>query len=245
MIPKSDDFNNPKNYHCISLLNCLTMIFTKIMNNKLKAWSEDKEVIQRFQSSFRNKCSCTDNLFVLNAIIQTKISLLTHKLFVAFFDFKRAFDFVDHSLLYNKLSSFGVSSKFIRILCSLYDAAHLKIKAVDKLTDPVDVNKGVLQGETMSPTLFDLFLADLENFLRRHGARGVSVDGTHKILVLTYADDLILFSDTPYDMNVILRVLKMYCDENLLIVNTKKTKVMIFHRGVITVLFQRGYLSDM
>ena len=88
-------------------------------------------------------------------------------------------------------------------------------------------------------TLFALFLADLEKFLLYNGARGVSIDDRHEVLVLAYADDLILLSDTPFGLNQTLRLLTNYCDTNRLIVNTKKTTVMIFHRGVITDLKKR------
>ena len=67
----------------------------------------------------------------------------------------------------------------------------------------------------------------------------MSIDNKHEIIILAYADDLILLSDTPYGMNELLRLLKDYCEANRLILNTKKTKVMIFHRGSIRKLREK------
>ena len=52
MLPKAGDPNNFNNFPCIALLNCLTKVFTVIMNNRLKKWAEQEHVIPEFQSGF-------------------------------------------------------------------------------------------------------------------------------------------------------------------------------------------------
>ena len=45
-----------------------------------------------------------------------------------------------------------------------------------------------------SPLLFILFLTDLESFLRSKSFRGVSLNSREDVLMLFYADDLIIFA---------------------------------------------------
>ena len=49
--------------------------------------------------------------------------------------------------------------------------------------------------------------------------------------MLLYADDIIIFSETADGLQRGLDILKDYCDKWRLIVNTNKTKVMIFRKG--------------
>ena len=99
--------------------------------------------------------------------------------------------------MWNKLYQNGLSVKIIKTIKSLYDQAQTCIKTS---TPRVDITQGVLQGESLSPTLFSLLLADLKDFLRRHGCRGISLNHLIEICIIAYADDLILLSDSPIEL---------------------------------------------
>ena len=58
-------------------------------------------------------------------------------------------------------------------------------------------------GESLSPTLFSLLLSDLEVFLRERGCRGISVNHRTDIMILAYADDLVIFAESPH---VLMRI---------------------------------------
>lgn len=74
-----------------------------------------------------------------------------------FVDFKSRLPSVSHSLIWSKLSTKEVSTKFINILRSFYKNASAAIEAREGLTDLVMVSLGVLQGEVLSPQLFSNF----------------------------------------------------------------------------------------
>ena len=48
---------------------------------------------------------------------------------------------------------------------------------------------------------------------------------------LMYADDTVLFSDTPEGLQNLLNSLQLYCNKWKLSVNIDKTKIVIFRRG--------------
>ena len=116
-----------------------------------------------------------------------------------FVDFRKAFDSVDHGKLFPKLHDIGISSKLINILYSFYSKAVACIRAGNERTEAIRICMGVLQGEILSPTLFSLFLHDIECYLREQGCRGLSLNSLIDILLLAYADDIVLLADTPVE----------------------------------------------
>ena len=83
----------------------------------------------------------------------------------------------------------------------------------------------------MSPLLFALFLSDLELFLKSKGLRGVSVSHLSEILLLAFADDIVILADSYIAMKNVTKYLFEYCVINKLIVNVKKTKIILFQKG--------------
>lgn len=89
----------------------------------------------------------------------------------------------------------------------------------------------MLQGDILSPLLFAIFLADLEDFLKARGIRGVLLARLIRIILLVYADDIVLLALAWHEMKQIIWVIREYCEINLLTLNAKKTNVLVFIKG--------------
>lgn len=189
------------------------------------------EVSQELAMKFRRRRGCLDNLFSLQALIQIHLRHPRSAVYAAFVDFKSAFPSVSHSLLWRKLYSCGLSTKFIKVLKSFYDQASAAIKTGQDLTDFVKVTRRVLQEAVMSPQLFSIFTSDVEKFLKSKGCRDLAINNLIEVLVFAYADDIVLLSDTPLELSKKLEALRLYCLCNDLTVNVNKTKIVIFRRN--------------
>lgn len=231
MIYKKGEKSNPENYRPIALVNTIAKIFTQILAGRLNEWVEDNGFLPEWQAGFRNNRSCIDNIFALNATIQSRLHRSGGKLFVLFIDFRGAFPSVTHSLLWDKLSKMGLGNKFINILIDLYSKAEIAVKGSSGISEYTRVTLGVLQGEVLSPLLFSCFIADFEEFLRAEGIRGVSVNHLTEIVLYAYADDIAIPADTCVEMRKIIKALKKYCVLKKLEINVKKTQMIIFRKG--------------
>lgn len=215
----------------IALINAIVKIFTFILNFHISLFCESFHILPESQSGFRKKQGCIDNIFILNAVTQIQLSKPKQKLFVPFVDFSKAFDSVVFDILWKKLYSVGISSKMIRILWALYSNAHTCIKTCTGCTPPVEITRGVLQGDVLSPLLFTLLLADLDDFLRDNNCKGISNNHYSQINVLAYADDLTLLAGCRSDMWKTIKCLEKYCENIHLKINIAKTKMLITQKN--------------
>ena len=142
---------------------------------------------------------------------------------------------------------------------NIYAKAKSCVKSSANISRSFPSTIGVRQGENLSPLLFALFLNDFEYSLsRRNGDnsyRGLpfiselyeqqirndcdagiyDVDVFFRLYCLLYADDTIILAESPEELQTALNSLHAYCIKWKLTVNVKKTKVIIFSRGVVRI----------
>lgn len=231
MIYKKGDRLNPANYRSIALVNASAKEFTQVICNRLTQWTIRSNLFSPYQSGFIAGRSCLDNIFVLNTLTQLKVKQVGGKVYSVMVDFKRAFDSVPHDLLWLHLFKMGVSAKILRILSAFYSNAKMTANIKGNKTDTFEITEGVLQGEILSPLLFILYISDIDEFFRSKGHDGIRLNNELDVIVLLYADDLIIFAHSPLDLKRKLATLEEYCLVKGLCVNESKTKVMIFKKG--------------
>ena len=152
------------------------------------------------------------------------------KLYCAFFDFTKAFDYVVRDNLRYKLVKLGLRGKILNILKSTYSSVKSRVKFDNKLGGEFCCNLGVRQGECLSPLLFSLYLNDIEETFVNSGLEGIDID-MFKMFMLLYADDIVIFANSAEELQQSLDVLLNYCNRWKLTVNVSKTKVMVFRKG--------------
>ena len=226
---KKGEIDNPGNYRIISLLCCGLKLLTSILAARLEVWSELHRKLPETQAGFRKRRSCLDNLSILAFLSQMALAC-KRKLYIILVDQRKAFDQICQWKLWERLNNLGVSYKMIQVLRSIYNGMSMWIRDVEHMQG-VEVTRGVLQGESISPLLFILFTSTMETFFRERGAEGVRFGGGPEVLSLEFADDQILFCESPRDVNRKLEILAEFCGKNELQVNEDKTKILCFHKG--------------
>jgi hypothetical protein len=226
VLHKKGDPSVPSNYRIIALINTIVKILTRILEIRLSKWAEDSSILPEGQCGFRKGRGCIDNIFVLYSVLFQQVEMRHKTVYALFVDFEAAFDGVPHYDLWYKLGKIGVSSTIIRFLSKLYSKAELFL-----MNNLIPVGRGVLQGDSISPLLFSLYIADIEAFFRDNGFSGISINDTADILILLYADDIVILADSPSDMRKKIECLENYCNTVKLKVNISKTKVLPFHKG--------------
>ena len=81
--------------------------------------------------------------------------------FASFIDFSKAYDRIDRSLLWLKLSRIGIDGKMLRSLKSLYENVKCTVRVNCVHSEWFDVNTGLKQECVLSPLFFNAFVNDL------------------------------------------------------------------------------------
>ncbi len=80
------------------------------------------------------------------------------------------------------------------------------------LTEWFDTNCGVKQGDTLSPTIFGIFINDTVDDVKSVNI-GINIDGIN-VCILFYADDIVLLSETEEGLQKLLDKVYMNGVEN-------------------------------
>ena len=93
-------------------------------------------------------------------------------------------------------------------------------------TDWFENITGVRQGDSISPTLFSLYINDLVKTLKENGP--LMDIGDTLLNILLYADDMVLIADCESDLQTLLDILCEWCRKWRLSVNIDKTQIVHF-----------------
>jgi hypothetical protein len=84
---------------------------------------------------------------------------------LCYLDFKGAFPSADHGQLVKTLEFLGLPEDFINIIKNLYNGATTEFVTPHGHTPPIGIRRGTLQGDPLSPLLFDLMIEPLIRWL--------------------------------------------------------------------------------
>ena len=78
-------------------------------------------------------------------------------------------------MLLKKLLKAGINSNILTSIKALYRNTNSVVKVNNELSSPIIINRGVKQGCPLSPTLFNVFINDLIDFLNQE-ANGINLE---------------------------------------------------------------------
>ena len=232
---KDGDRRQPLDYRPLTLLHVVGKIYCTILANRLSETSERENILCDEQGGFRKGRSQSDQLFTL---IETIRLQRHHKrgLHAMFVDIRKAYDRVHRTGLWIRLWECGIKSKMWRIINNLYEDVRSRIRINDSDTDWFNLAEGLRQGCVLSPLLYAIFINSLADTLKEAAANGsilgIKLSVSDQLLLLLYADDIVLLAETRDDLQRMADVLARHAREWRYEVNLKKTKYMVFSTGV-------------
>jgi len=217
-----------ENYRGVTLMPTLYKVYMGVLTERLKEEMEEKDMVPQNQTGFRKGMGVIDNIYVLNFLVNRQRKRKGGMVVATFVALKAAFDSVDREVLMEAMRGRGVREGLRSRIEEVYREKRSRVKVGEKIGQNFWTTREVRQGCPMSPYLFNLVLADVEEVLRRGGCVKL---GEEKIYCLAYADDMVLLSENEEGLAHMLGKLEGYMDRKRLEVNVGKTKVMRFRKG--------------
>lgn len=153
------------------------------------------------------------------------------ELWACFVDFKQAYDRVPREQLWGRLEEADLGGEWLEAVRALYADVPMTVGVPGGAERPFQAHQGVKQGCPLSPTLFGLYIDDLEEEIMAAAAAGEALDlpvlGGQPLPPILFADDTALLATSAAGLQRQLALLERYCARKGLTVNSTKTKVML------------------
>jgi len=178
---KNGDKSIMSNYRPISMLSNFSKIFEKIIKARLIEFLEKNNLLSKNQYGFRPGLSTENALYKVTQFLYSNLDK-SNKSLAIFLDIAKAFDTVNHQILFNILPSFGINNSSLNWFKSYLHNRKQSVKINEVNGNTYGIKNGVPQGSVLGPILFIIYINEICN---------INFDGS----IVTYADDTcLLFS---------------------------------------------------
>lgn len=221
LLPKEGDLGDPGNYQPIALLQVEYKVFMAILTRRLyKAF--DHNILSSLQSGFWPRRSTQD---CIRALVDRVEDAAQHKkeLHVVYVDMKKAYNSVSHSALLQVLRDYSVNPQFVGLVANLYQGCQVKLKINGTLTDSILYERGVRQGDGLSPLLFVIFLNPMIQWIEKDRSKGYMFASGFLLPLLAYCDDIALLGRDFADISATFGMLAQYYEYYNLDINQAKS----------------------
>ena len=219
---EKQDVTSSSSYRPIALASSISKILEHLILTKFSSYLHTSPLQFGFKPGFSTSL-CT-------GVVKNIISRYIHNcssVHGCFLDASKAFDLVDHGILFQKLIDRGLPLAIIRFLSSWYSSQMMRVRWDKSLSNSFSVSNGVRQGGVLSPILFSVYL---DGLLQKLADSGAGCHWGHLFAgAVCYADDIVLLAPCPSALRILLNICSTYASTHGLRFNTEKTQLICFH----------------
>lgn len=213
LVRKKAADNSINSYRPITLLNTDYKILSRVLKDRISK-------VSSLLLSENQKCSNgRRNIFEASCLIRDEIGETRradqNSLIIAC-DLNNAFDRVSYDFLLSTLRKMGINENFITFLTQTTRLSKSQILINGKLTDSINIDRSVRQGDPLSMILFVLYLQPLIDYLS-------AISNGNGETVTAYADDVTIILKDPSKVQRIIDAFRDFGMESGAKLNLRKT----------------------
>ena len=223
---KAGKITSKDNYRPIALASVVSKIVEIILYNRIIMYIDTRPN----QFGFKKKHGTDMGIYVLKEFIDY-YRAFSGSVFVCCLDASKAFDRVNHKILFGKLIRRGVPGYIVRLLMFWYGKQLMCVRWGNKYSEFFNVSNGVRQGGILSPQLFNVYVDDLSN--RLNVCRVGYFMNDIYVNNIMYADDLVILAPSTAGLNKLLRICELFAKEHDMLFNAKKSAILkLLHKNL-------------
>ncbi|XP_019200243.1 PREDICTED: uncharacterized protein LOC109193865 [Ipomoea nil] len=216
LIPKVQVPDTIKQFRPISLCNVSYKILTKTITNRLK--SILPRMVVPFQSSFVPGRQISDNVIMYQEILHTMRESRGNKKYMAIkLDLEKAYDRLSWDFIKDTLEHAGFNERWRDIIMTCITTPRLAIIWNGDRLEPFRPERGIRQGDAMSPAIFVLCMERLSQLITAEVDslrwKGIKLAASGPTMShLCFADDMVLFTEATSDqVEIVQNCLAVFC----------------------------------
>ena len=163
LIPKKGDSKEIKNWRPVSLLTTDYKILAKIITKRLQEDIEN-EIATEQKCALKGRQMTDIHLNILAMLKHCKKT--GTPAITSVYDFSKAFDMLDHTMIINTLKKLNVKKTTIKWITAMYQDIRSKIKVNGALTAEILILRGIRQGCPLSMLLFIIALEPMTRTMK-------------------------------------------------------------------------------
>ena len=226
LIHKKGSEEDPGNFRPITLEPVLSKVMTSLIRNRIFSFVLENKFIEcDIQKWFWTGLSGTIEHTELLTHIIRNAKKKQKQLVVTLFDLKNAFGEVNHNFIRKVLKYHHIPSHISDLITSLYTNYYISVCTEAYQTHPVKVNRGVLQGDCLSPLIFNLCVNTLIECIKREEVKCLGYVYSHGVLPrhwFQFADDTAIVSALEEDNQLLCNAFNKWTTWGDLIIRIDK-----------------------
>ena len=159
--------NSVENFIPITCLPLMWKLLTVIISEDMYCFMENENLFAEEQKGCRRKSRGTkDQLLIDKAVLKDCRKRRTN-IAMAWIDYRKAYDFVPHSWILECHNMLGIAENVRSFLEKSMKKLKLRLTSNGLDLCEIDVNRGIFQGDSLSPMIFVICMLPLSFLLRK------------------------------------------------------------------------------
>ena len=235
--------NSVENFRPITCLPLMWKLLTGIVAEDIYCFMENENLFPEEQKGCRRKSRGTkDQLLIDKAVLKDCRKRRTN-LAMAWIDYRKAYDFVPHSWIIECLDMLGIAENIRKFLESSMKNWKLRLASNGLDLCEIDVNRGIFQGDSLSPLIFVICMIPLSFLLRKVKASYEWGRKEFTLNHLLFMDDLKLFGKSDEQIDSLVQTVFRFSEDIGMEFGLKKCGVVTLKKGKL-VKFDGIYLPN-
>jgi hypothetical protein len=216
----ADDVTNIAKYRPIAVLPCLYRLVQRLINRRIMSCIEKYCVVSLSQRGFRWSGSCPELAQMFQSMIHYAVQhkLPFHALLINYSD---AYPSVNHEVLFELMKYLKIPDRVIQLVKVMFTGHQIQVLTEYGLTDTFGMERGVPQGDPLSPLVFNIYIEVVARALHDAGLGFMYKDIS--VPLLSYADDNTIFANSYSELKEMIKIVNRVSRYLCLRINPIKT----------------------